>query len=102
MRLQGSVVAYSCDVRERSAQLRWRSCPSEARSGYLFARTAQSQVWLIPESDARLVQVESQGGAGRWYLALKEKDPLPLDGALGGESKRKMVHNLGQTLVITL
>ena len=76
-RLQGGVVAYNTDVRERPAQLATRSLPCEACSGNLTCWTAQAQAWLIPEPDAGLVQVQSQDRAARWHLALQEMEPLP-------------------------
>ena len=77
MRLQGGVVANNSDVRERPTQLASRSLPGEACSGYLTCWTAQAQAWLIPESDAGLVQVQPYDWAARRYLAQQEMEPLP-------------------------
>ena len=77
MRLQGGVVAYNTDVRERPTQLATRSLPCDACSGYLTFWTARVQAWLIPAPDAGLVQVQSQNRAARWYLAQQEMEPLP-------------------------
>ena len=86
MRLQGGVVTNNSDVRERLAQLGSRSLPSEAGSRYLFSWMAEALAWFIPESDAGLVEVQSQDWAPRWYLSLQELKPLPHGCRLGEQN----------------
>ena len=83
MRLQRGVVAYNSDVRERLAELGPRSMSSEASAGYLTSWMPHALAWFIPESDAGLVEVQSQNWPPMWDVFLQEMEPLPHGCCLG-------------------
>ena len=91
-----SVASYDGDMRKRLPQL-----PSRCLSGMpatfssCFAAHAQALARVVPELDARIVEIEYERLLARWDLADEEAEPLPHSCCLFG---RKVISKKGPFL----